>query len=66
MPLATQENGERRVMKRCRISLVDDLEGFYGHLEQTPLATVLFVKTIQQVMNKLCRLFGLRLKARIE
>ena len=55
--LATQENGDRSSMK-TPYPLVDDLERFYGHLEQTLLATG-FIRENHpgQVMNKLRRLF---------
>ena len=37
--LATQENGEQVEHEETPYPLVDDLERFYGHLEQTLLAT---------------------------
>ncbi|WP_289627951.1 TrmH family RNA methyltransferase, partial [Escherichia coli] len=56
--LATQENGEQVEHEETPYPLVDDLERFYGHLEQTLLATG-FIRENHpgQVMNKLRRLF---------
>ncbi len=56
--LATQENGEQVEHEKTPYPLVDDLERFYGHLEQTLLATG-FIRENHpgQVMNKLRRLF---------
>ncbi len=56
--LATQENGEQVEPEETPYPLVDDLERFYGHLEQTLLATS-FIRENHpgQVMNKLRRLF---------
>ncbi len=55
--------GKRRAgqHKRSPYPLVDDLERFYGHLEQTLLATG-FIRENHpgQVMNKLRRLFTVR------
>ncbi len=54
----TQENGEQVEHEETPYPLVDDLERFYGHLEQTLLATG-FIRENHpgQVMNKLRRLF---------
>lgn len=58
--LATQEQdkGANPQMEETPYPLVDDLERFYGHLEQTLLATG-FIRESHpgQVMNKLRRLF---------
>ena len=56
--LATQENGEQVEHEETPYPLVDDLERFYGHLEQTLLASG-FIRENHpgQVMNKLRRLF---------
>ncbi|EOZ5983120.1 tRNA (cytosine(32)/uridine(32)-2'-O)-methyltransferase TrmJ [Escherichia coli] len=56
--LATQENGEQVEHEETPYPLVDDLERFYGHLEQMLLATG-FIRENHpgQVMNKLRRLF---------
>ena len=56
--LATQENGEQVEHEETPYPLVDDLERFYGHLEQTLLATGFIHENHPgQVMNKLRRLF---------
>jgi len=58
--LATQEKGETTDEKEDEVAypLVDDLERFYGHLEQTLLSTG-FIRAGHpgQVMNKLRRMF---------
>jgi len=58
--LATQEKGETTDQKEDEVAypLVDDLERFYGHLEQTLLSTG-FIRAGHpgQVMNKLRRMF---------
>ncbi|MFP2423182.1 tRNA (cytosine(32)/uridine(32)-2'-O)-methyltransferase TrmJ [Pseudescherichia vulneris] len=57
--LATQEKGESATVEDdVAYPLVDDLERFYGHLEQTLLSTG-FIRADHpgQVMNKLRRLF---------
>lgn len=56
--LATQENGDAADHEETPYPLVDDLERFYGHLEQTLLSTG-FIRENHpgQVMNKLRRLF---------
>lgn len=58
--LATQEKGETTDQKEEEVAypLVDDLERFYGHLEQTLLSTG-FIRAGHpgQVMNKLRRMF---------
>jgi tRNA (cytidine32/uridine32-2'-O)-methyltransferase len=57
--LATQEKGESATAEDdVAYPLVDDLERFYGHLEQTLLSTG-FIRADHpgQVMNKLRRLF---------
>ena len=52
------QNGEQGEHEETPYPLVDDLERFYGHLEQTLLATG-FIRENHpgQVMNKLRRLF---------
>lgn len=45
--LATQENGEQVEHEETPYPLVDDLERFYGHLEQTLLATGFIRETIR-------------------
>ncbi|MGU3523799.1 tRNA (cytosine(32)/uridine(32)-2'-O)-methyltransferase TrmJ [Enterobacteriaceae bacterium C23F] len=58
--LATQEKGESAKAEEEEVAypLVDDLERFYGHLEQTLLSTG-FIRAGHpgQVMNKLRRMF---------
>jgi tRNA (cytidine32/uridine32-2'-O)-methyltransferase len=56
--LATQEQEQAVEHEETPYPLVDDLERFYGHLEQTLLATG-FIREGHpgQVMNKLRRLF---------
>ena len=57
--LATQEQPQvEQQEEEAPYPLVDDLERFYGHLEQTLLATG-FIRASHpgQVMNKLRRLF---------
>lgn len=56
--LATQENPDAAEHEETPYPLVDDLERFYGHLEQTLLSTG-FIRENHpgQVMNKLRRLF---------
>ena len=56
--LAAQESGEQAEESEAPYPLVDDLERFYGHLEQTLLSTG-FIRASHpgQVMNKLRRLF---------
>ncbi|EAP2431106.1 tRNA (cytosine(32)/uridine(32)-2'-O)-methyltransferase TrmJ [Salmonella enterica] len=56
--LATQENGDAADHEETPYPLVDDLERFYGHLEQTLLSTGFIHESHPgQVMNKLRRLF---------
>ena len=56
--LATQESEKTAEYEEAEYPLVDDLERFYGHLEQTLLSTG-FIREGHpgQVMNKLRRLF---------
>jgi len=56
--LATQEKATAEPQEEAVYPLVDDLERFYGHLEQTLLSTG-FIREGHpgQVMNKLRRLF---------
>lgn len=55
--LATQENGKTIDYEEVEYPLVDDLEYFYSHLEQTLLSTgSIHEEHPGQVMNKLCRL----------
>ena len=56
--LATQEADKSVEYEEAEYPLVDDLERFYGHLEQTLLSTG-FIREGHpgQVMNKLRRLF---------
>ena len=56
--LAKQEAGDTVQAEETPYPLVDDLERFYGHLEQTLLSTG-FIREGHpgQVMNKLRRMF---------
>ena len=56
--LATQEKERTEPQEESAYPLVDDLERFYGHLEQTLLSTG-FIREGHpgQVMNKLRRMF---------
>ena len=58
LAMAAQESGEQPEEAEAPYPLVDDLERFYDHLEQTLLSTG-FIRASHpgQVMNKLRRLF---------
>jgi tRNA (cytidine32/uridine32-2'-O)-methyltransferase len=61
--LATQENDTTEEHEETPYPLVDDLERFYGHLEQTLLSTG-FIRESHpgQVMNKLRRSLPVRVR----